>query len=220
MVSRDLLHNDTSLLQAAFFVSYHGSSKVHQTPASAQVFELALRTHMLPSLQSSKLLPSLAFDGLLPSTTYAQLICSLDRSFECLESKLRLCRHLIGWLSLAAEFGVFVLLLVRGSACGGLLLRCMREVGRLIGRRGSRSSFARSIGFERSGSTAATDVVLGFSSIIPSVLLRGLTIAANMVCREVLHLRCLRVDHVGSVLKVCVNKLFVGLVDQRSEVDG
>ena len=116
MVWRDLLHNDTSLPKAAFFVSYHGSSKVHQTPVSAQVFELALCTHMLQSLHSSKLLPSLAFHGLLPFTTFAQLTCSIDRKFECRESKLRLCRHSIGWLSLAAEFGVFVLLLVRGSA--------------------------------------------------------------------------------------------------------
>ena len=175
---------------------------------------------MLQSLHSSKLLPSLAFHGLLPFTTFAELTCSLDRSLECLESKPRLCRHLIGWLSLTAEFGVFVLLLVRGSACGWLLLRRMWEVGGLIGWRGSRSSFARSIGLGRSGSTAATDVALGFSSIIPSVLLRGLTIAANMVCRKVLYLGCLRVDHIGSVLEVCVNELFIGLVDQRSEVDG
>ena len=95
----------------------------------------------------------------------------------------------------------------------------MREVGRLIGRRGSRPRFARSSGFGRSGSTAATDVALGFSSIIPSVLFCGLTIAANMVCREVLYLVCLRVDHIGSILEVCVNEFFVGLVDQRSEVD-
>ena len=168
---------------------------------------------MPQSLLTSIALPSLAFHRSLLFTTYAQLICSLDPSFESPGSKQRLCRHSIGRLSLAAEFRVFVLLLVRSSAFGRLLLWCMREVGRLIGRRGSRTRFAWSIGFGRSGSTAATDVALRLSSVIPSVLLRGLAIAANMVCSEVLYLGCLRVDNVGSVLKVCVNQLFVRLVD-------
>ena len=39
-----------------------------------------------------------------------------------------------------------------------------------------------------------------------------------MTC-ELLDLACLRVDDVGSVLDMVVNELFIGDVDQRSEVN-
>ena len=129
-------------------------------------------------------------------------------------------------LGLPAEPGVLVLLLVRLHPGDGLLLRCVREVGRLVGRGIAGLAldwgFARRRGGSLGGCGAAasvTNVALSLSGVIPSILLHSLAIATRMMSGQILHLLGLGIGELGCVREMVVDELLVGLVDQRREVD-
>jgi hypothetical protein len=64
---------------------------------------------------------------------------------------------------------------------------------------------------------AATDHLLSLGRVFSNILLCSLGGSCGVVACELLDLLGLLVDHVGGVLEVVVDKLLVGLIDERAE---
>lgn len=67
------------------------------------------------------------------------------------------------------------------------------------------------------GSRSTTDHLLGLAGVVAHVLLRNLSCLRSVLAGNMAQLLCLAVDHVRGLLKVVVDELLVGGVDQRCE---
>jgi hypothetical protein len=69
----------------------------------------------------------------------------------------------------------------------------------------------------RDRAAAAADHLLSLGRVFSNILFCGLSCSCGMVACELLDLLGLLVDHIGGVLHVVVDKLFVRLIDERGK---